>query len=178
MAAMEDKMLSDVLTSLREVRVRLQCQLAQRPEYRALLIVDRAAAQLTEEFHTLDSLATTHRECDATEDAPLPNLISETASEPDWSQRENTSAHALVETAAPLAAPPPPPFGRQEAAGEDAAVHPIAPMEKPTRTSSRAIDLFLSSTAQAVAPASASARPRSYLPFVAPALPVKSAAAN
>jgi hypothetical protein len=48
MAAAGNDMLSDVLTSLNEVKSRLQERLLQQPEYPALLIVDKAAFQLGE----------------------------------------------------------------------------------------------------------------------------------
>lgn len=39
-------MLSEVMTALKELKSELQDQLAQQPEYRALLVLDRAASQL------------------------------------------------------------------------------------------------------------------------------------
>jgi hypothetical protein len=175
-ATTEDKMLSEALTSLKQVRLRLQCELAQRPEYRALLIINRATAQLTEESELAALLALRHSgfaEPEETwpEDAPT----EPTSADPEYEPGDNAGAPATSPTdfansMGDLASASP---EFSELHVDDTPANPPAPTEKSAKDSSRAIDLFLSTTAQAATPVAAPARPRSFLPFVAPAHPVK-----
>jgi hypothetical protein len=81
-------MLSQVLTSLQEVKSQLQNQLAQQPEYRALLILDKAVSQLGDVFTPVksyledapaaitDGSAKTMRSRESAEAAPNPGVCA------------------------------------------------------------------------------------------------------
>jgi hypothetical protein len=180
-ATLEGNMLSEALTSLKEVKLRLQRELAQRPEYRALLIINRATAQLAEESELTALLGSKFQES-ADPEEPLPEnyRAEQPIADPDEGPSENAQAEELapIEIASAMgesfsAVPELP-----ETGAENATASATAPTDKSAKDASRAIDLFLSSTAQAGAPAAAPARPRSFLPFVAPANPVKTFGRN
>jgi hypothetical protein len=174
-------MVSEALNSLKEAKLALQRQLAQRQEYRALLIVDKATRQLAEILDPLCASVAPYLECSAAEaphQATLAGATRETFAK--FEQREDCVGGAPIETKVAvgesLAAPSS--FARLEDRAPEAPVPEPAPGEEPIKTASRAVDLFLASTAQA-APIAAAPRPRSYLPFVAaPRLVNKSADVN
>jgi hypothetical protein len=176
LAALENNMFLEVLTSLKEVRIQLQRQLAQRPEYRALLIVDRAAEQLADEFEAANTLDAAEFGGAEMEEASLETFAAEPENVvPNYAPIANVEPEEPVKIAASITQYSPESLELSDARIDEAPPHPNAPTENSAKNSSRAIDLFLSSTAQIAAPIAAPARSRSYLPFVAPARPVKSA---
>ena len=159
-------MLSETLSSLKEIKAQLQLQLAQRPEYRALLIIDEAALQLAKALDPLNPAVATPSQS-AVEKQPLLTIL---AAEPadaiaNREQREDRLQDAAVEMTAAIEEPPAPSLS--PAALPDAPDRAEAPAPESDRTQPRAIDLFLSSTAQAANLIVPPPRPRSYLPFVA-----------
>ncbi|WP_158814572.1 hypothetical protein [Methylocapsa sp. S129] len=158
-------MLSEVLTSLKEVKLQLQRQLAQQPEYRALLVVDRAAAQLAEILGPQDPPAAVPS-AGAVEDAPPPPAAAEPVNA--VSQDEYRVQDAPVETAAAIEEPAvaPSSLAQLENRIADAPAPAQAPTEEPVKAAPHPIDRFLSSSAPSAAPVAKAPEPRGYLPFV------------
>jgi hypothetical protein len=169
-------MLSEVLNSLKETKSNLQRQLAQRPEYRALLIIEKAAEQLSQALDPLNPLVATPSENVAPVELNLANLaLAPTNSVPAAEQRNACAQEAPVETAAAIADPSHAPSAhiRPEMSDEDSPIPTHGAPEESGKAAPRTIDLFLTSTSQGVASATPP-RPRSYLPFVAAPRLVKS----
>jgi hypothetical protein len=181
MSSIGNPMLLEALNSLKESRIELQRQLAQRPEYRALLVIDRAALQLAEPFDPPSASASAHPETAARGDpgeTPIVAQTTETVAEidsgeccvPDAAIETSASTDGPAETLSPVV--------HLEDPVEKALVPARAPAEEPAKASARAIDLFLSSTAQTTAPIESAPPPRRYLPFIATPRPFKTASAN
>jgi hypothetical protein len=147
----------------------LQRQLAQRQEYRALLIVDRATQELAEILEPLSTPVAARFVSPATEEpAKAPSAIATMAAITEAEQREDRVGEALIDATVAVDESPGAPscFAALENRAPEAPVAEQAMVEEPIKTASRAIDLFLSSTTQ-TAQTAAPPRPRSYLPFVA-----------
>jgi hypothetical protein len=158
-------MLSKVLNSLKETRSNLQRQLAQRPEYRALLIIEKAAEQLSQTLDPLNPLVATPSEGVAAAERNLANLaLAPIISVPTAEQPNACAQEAPAETADPSHAP----LSRvgPEMSDDGSPVPTDGAPEESAKAAPRAIDLFLTSTSQGVAGATPP-RPRSFLPFVA-----------
>lgn len=63
-------MLSEMLASLREVKSQLQHQLARQPEFRALLILEKAALQISEALARVESTPSAAQEASAPDSSP------------------------------------------------------------------------------------------------------------
>ena len=162
-------MVSEALNSLKEAKLALQRQLAQRQEYRALLIVDRATQELAEILEPLSAPVAARFVSPATEEpAKAPSAIATMAAITEAEQREDRVGEALIDATVAVDESPgaPSSFAALENRAPEAPVAEQAMVEEPIKTASRAIDLFLSSTTQ-TAQTAAPPRPRSYLPFVA-----------
>jgi hypothetical protein len=173
-------MLSQALSSLEEAKLQLQRQLAQRAEYRALLIIDKATRELAEILNPSAPSVAAPVESIAEEappGAPLAAATPETTAdvEPREDRLVDAPVAPAVATDEPSASPSP--LARPEIHDDEAPLPAQAPAAAPLKAVSRAIDLFLSSTAPAV-PVAAPPPRRSYLPFVAAPRLVKSAGAN
>lgn len=174
---MENNMLSEMLASLNEVKLQLQTKLAQRPEYRALVILDKAAFQLADALDSLPPPVATPPKTVAREEASPTTLATKPISVVSGDEHlEDRLGEAPVETVVAVAEPvsAPPSSGNYEERAADAPVPAQAPTEETIKATSRAVDLFLSSSAQAAAPAAGGPRPRSYVPFVGAPRLVKS----
>ena len=163
-------MVSEALISLREARLALQSQLAQRQEYRALLIVDRAARQIAEILDPWTSPAALLPENFAREEpAPAALTVATREAVAEVEPSEDRVGEASIKTTGAVDEAPST-LSSIECI-EDRALAAPAPqqtsVEESIATASRAIDLFLSSTAQAAPASAAPPRRRSYLPFVA-----------
>jgi hypothetical protein len=170
-------MLLEPLNSLKESRIQLQRQLAQRPEYRALLIIDRAALQLAENFEPPSAPDFADPESAGAQDSDLTTIAVETTEAVAEIEGGKLRIQDVeVKTTASMDEPSTSlsPFAHLEDPVEKAP----APADEPIKAAARAIDLFLSSTAQAAVPIASASPPRRYLPFVAAPRPFKSAAAN
>lgn len=133
-------MLSEVLTSLNEVKSRLQERLLQRPEYPALLIVDKAAFQLGE---VLALLQPQLARLPANACAGARVAASEAPDEPaqaaaDISRLEYPIADAPVPTwvATDESAGAQSCFAPSQDRGEDAPARTVAAMDAPAAASS------------------------------------------
>lgn len=175
MSSIENTMLPETLNALHEAKLELQRQLARRPEYRALLIVDKAASELVEVLSPSDPPLAASPEIDAGDQTSSPAVAAEMNVEPaaELRQPEDCDQDPVVEAeSAPeeLSADPP-----LLVSVEESPAPALVMAEEPVKAASRAIDLFLSSSAPPAAPAPAPARIRSFLPFVAAPRLVKSA---
>jgi hypothetical protein len=173
-------MVSEALNSLKEAKLALQRQLAQRQEYRALLIVDKATRQVAEILDPFCPSVAPYLESSTAEEPHQANLAGATKEAiATFEQRVDRVEGAPIETKVALgdSVSVPSSFARLEDRAPEAPVPERAAGEEPIKTGSHAIDLFLSSTAQA-APTAAPPRPRSYLPFVAAPRLVTSAGVN
>jgi hypothetical protein len=171
-------MVSEALNSLAEAKLQLQRQLAQRQEYRALLIVDKATRQIAEILDPLDQPVVPLQSSAEEEPAPaILAVVTKDAAAQTARREDRVGEAAPIEMTGAVEEFPSAPsssFACVEGRAPEALLPAQAPMEEAATPSSRAIDLFLSSTAQA-APIAAPPRPRSYLPFVATPRLVKSA---
>jgi hypothetical protein len=171
-------MVSEALNSLTEAKLQLQRQLAQRQEYRALLIVDKATRQIAEILDPLDQPIVPLQS--PAEEQPAPAMLAVVMKDAaaEAAPREDRAGEAApIEMTGAVEELPSAPSSSFAYLEDRAPAEPVpaqAPAEEAATPSSRAIDLFLSSTAQA-APIAAPPRPRSYLPFVAAQRLVKSA---
>lgn len=171
-------MLSEVLTSLNEVKSRLQERLLQQPEYPALLIVDKAAFQLGEVLTLLrpqPARFAAHRTGD---DAPV--AATEAANDPAQagarlSPREDAIADAPVSmaiaadqrggapaetVAAPSAFAAASSLDHSEEGSKDALAEPAALTDRPLEGDVGATGAIPAASGQAPAP-----RLGSYTPF-------------
>lgn len=101
-------MLSEALTSLEEVKSRLQESLRQQPEYRALLVIDQATSQLAEVFGPAD-LDVAVRPKSRVEDIAVSTAG---AALPPYTAA--LDAEDVVDAAVPNVAPPPGPAAIEE----------------------------------------------------------------
>ena len=177
--AIGNMMVSEALNSLTEAKLQLQRQLAQRQEYRALLVIDKATRQIAEILDPLHHPVVPLQS--SAEEEPTQAILSVAPKAAAAAQREDCIGEAApIEMTNAVEESPSAPSFSFAGAEDRAAGTPLpaqAPMEEAVTASSRAIDLFLSSTAQAT-PTAAPPRPRSYLPFVAAPRLVKSAGVN
>ncbi len=184
-------MISNVLISLNEVKTRLQGRLLQRAEYPALLIVDKAAAQLGEVLALLQPQSATApahgvgeaagrpandaneakpREIAAEDESMRPSVAADKPADPgsDFAPCEARPSDRPAETLIALdeLAGLPPCFERCEDGAEDADVSIRAAMEEAVETD--AMDP-IRSAAEDAAPAAIAEAPasRNYLPYFA-----------
>jgi hypothetical protein len=171
MDAIRNILLSEALGSLREAKSQLQHELAQRPEYQALLIVDRATAQLAGVLDPAGGSlppASGNGETDGSSESSATIEVREAAAETLPDQESIVEKEPLIEAHEQSGHPAD--FACALGRSEDPIA--VAPAPSPAmsdeaaRTTARAIDRFLSSTAQGAVPPTPTARPRSYLPFV------------
>jgi hypothetical protein len=176
--AIGNMMVSEALNSLTEAKLQLQRQLAQRQEYRALLVIDKATRQIAEILDPLPQPVAPLQSSAKEEPAP-PFLAAKTKdAAPEVAPSEDRVGEAApIEMAGAVGESPSAPsssFACVEDRVLEAPLPAQALAEETVTVGSRAIDLFLSSTAQAASIA-APPRPRSFLPFVAAPRLVKSA---
>jgi hypothetical protein len=172
MSAKGNAMLSAALNSLEEIKRQLQGQLAERPEYRALLIIEDAALRLAEAL-TPSNPSPTMRVENVIEAGPAQAILAAAPMDAvaNDERRDDRPENAPIEATAAVEQPAPasPIFAHSGNCVEDrqsqaeAGAQPEESVEPP----SHVIDLFLSSTTQDAPLVGAPPRPRSYLPFVA-----------
>lgn len=164
-------LLSEALGSLREAKSQLQDKLAQRPEYQALLIVDKATAQLAGVLDPANGplpAATGNGEAEEPFESRATIEVREAAVEPQPGQQSLVEEEPLIEAHEQAGHPTDLACALERSEDPIARAPETSPAmsDEPARTTARAIDRFLSSTAQGAGPATPAARPRSYLPFV------------
>jgi hypothetical protein len=177
MDAIGNVLLSEALGALRESKSQLQRELAQRPEYQALLIVDQATAQLADFLDPVGARPPPQIDGGEADEPFEPRLdveANEKAAGPPLGQEPPVEANEPAGLPADFAAP----LGRSGDLIAEATTPSPAASDETTRATSDAIDRFLSSTAQAATTPASAARPRSYLPFVMGWPSGKSVAAN
>jgi hypothetical protein len=159
-------MVSEALNSLTEAKLVLQRQLAQRQEYRALLVIDKATRQIAEILDPQDQPAVPLQSSAEEEPASAILAVATMDTAVEAAQPEDRVGEpGSIEMADAVKESPSAPSS-SFACTEDRAPEAPLPAEETVTVASRAIDLFLSSTAQS-GKINAPPRRRSYLPFVA-----------
>jgi hypothetical protein len=170
MDAIGNVLLSEALGSLREAKAQLQRKMAQRPEYQALLIVDRATAQLAGVLDTggPNPTAIDVGKADERFESSVTVEVRDEAVETRLDQQSLVEEEALNEAHDLTGRPADFAFPLERSEDPIAGVPAPSPAmsDETSRATAHAIDRFLSSTSQAAVTATSAARPRSYLPFV------------